>query len=71
MTKVLYPADNLRDLEDVPKSVVDDLEMVGVNHVDEVLRHALLLEDPDAFSLRLGGERALRASIAANPGIQH
>jgi ATP-dependent Lon protease len=71
MKKVLYPADNARDLDDIPKSIRSELELVAVSHVDEVLRHALVLEDPEAFFLRLKGERAVRETISANPSVQH
>lgn len=42
LRKIIIPADNKKDLEDIPKSVRDDLEYVTVKHLDEVLEHALL-----------------------------
>ncbi|WP_028783372.1 endopeptidase La [Thalassobacillus devorans] len=42
LRKIIIPADNEKDLEDIPKSVRDDLEYVPVKHLDEVLEHALL-----------------------------
>ncbi|SEA51946.1 ATP-dependent Lon protease [Thalassobacillus cyri] len=42
LRKIIIPADNKKDLEDIPKSVRDDLEYVPVKHLDEVLEHALL-----------------------------
>ena len=41
ITKVLIPADNKKDLEEVPASIKDRLTIVPVSHVDEVLAHAL------------------------------
>ena len=38
---VLIPADNEKDLEEVPASIKDRLEIVPVSHVDEVLARAL------------------------------
>ncbi len=38
---VLIPADNEKDLEEVPASIKDRLEIVPVAHVDEVLARAL------------------------------
>jgi ATP-dependent Lon protease len=42
--KVLLPARNRKDLEDVPQSVRDEVEFVFVERVDEVVREALGLE---------------------------
>ncbi|WP_415923103.1 endopeptidase La [Steroidobacter sp.] len=39
--KVLLPARNRKDLEDVPKSVRDDVEFVFCERVDDVVREAL------------------------------
>lgn len=40
--KVLFPKDNVKDLEDVPESVRNDLQFVPVEHLDTVLEHALV-----------------------------
>jgi len=43
MTKVLIPAKNYeRDLEDIPQEVQDSMEIVGVEHVEEVLKQILV-----------------------------
>jgi len=39
--KVLIPAENEKDLADIPASIRDGLEIVPVSHVDEVLAQAL------------------------------
>ena len=36
------------DLREIPRRVLKLLRLVLVDHVDEVLREALMLEDPDA-----------------------
>ena len=38
---VLIPQENVKDLEDVPDNVKDDLDIIAVETVDEVLSHAL------------------------------
>ena len=38
---VLIPAENEKDLTEIPASVTDGLEIVAVSHVDEVLAHAM------------------------------
>jgi ATP-dependent Lon protease len=41
ITKVLIPADNEKDLADIPGNIKEGLEIVIVSHVDEVLTQAL------------------------------
>jgi len=38
---VLIPAENEKDLAEIPASVTDGLEILAVSHVDEVLAHAM------------------------------
>ncbi len=44
---VIFPKENEKDLEDIPKSVKEDLQFTAVEHMDEVLRLALV-RDPYA-----------------------
>lgn len=39
---VLLPKENKKDLEDIPQSVLKDLRFVFVNHLDDVLKEALV-----------------------------
>jgi len=43
--KILIPKENHKDLKDVPKSISKHIEIVVVEHMDEVLSHALILDD--------------------------
>jgi len=43
---VLIPKENEKDLKEIPKKILKDLEIVKVEHMDDVLRAALVLEDP-------------------------
>ena len=43
--KVLIPKENEKDLKDVPKSISKQLEIITVEHMDEVLSHAMIIED--------------------------
>ncbi len=45
ITRVILPKENERDLTEVPKNVRGSLEIILVEHVDEVLSRALLLRD--------------------------
>lgn len=48
--KVLLPADNERDLRDIPDSVKEAVRFVPVSHMDQVLEHALLAETAQSES---------------------
>jgi len=50
---VIIPRDNQKDLKEVPETVRAELRIVLVEHMDEVLREALALDDP----ARLFGDR--------------
>ncbi len=45
---VILPKENRKDLRDVPRRVLKALRLVLVEHVDDVLREALVLPDPEA-----------------------
>jgi len=44
ITTIIIPAENERDIEDIPESVLKDLSFIPVKHLDEVLKHALVGE---------------------------
>ena len=50
---VLIPKDNEKDVPEIPKSVAKSLAIQPVEHMDEVLKLALVLEDPEAFYIKL------------------
>ncbi len=47
--KVVIPKENQKDLKDIPPSVAKQLEIVFVEHMDEVLLHALILAEGDSL----------------------
>ncbi|NJM90820.1 MAG: endopeptidase La [Myxococcales bacterium] len=49
ITTVLIPAENAKDLDDVPASVKAELTVIPVQHMDEVLRLALAVANPEEF----------------------
>lgn len=44
---VIIPADNQKDLKEIPAKVLRELEIVPVEHMDEVLMRALVVKNPD------------------------
>ena len=49
ITTVIMPKENAKDLRDIPKRVLKSLKVVPVEHMDEVLRVALMLPNPEEF----------------------
>ncbi|MBO8163789.1 MAG: endopeptidase La [Brevibacillus sp.] len=45
LTTVILPKENEKDIDDIPESVRSDLKFVLVEHMDDVLRHALVKND--------------------------
>jgi ATP-dependent Lon protease len=64
---VLIPAENEKDLRDLPKSVTDGLEIIPVSHVSEVLKHALI-STPESIDWDEAAEDAAAAALAAGRG---
>ncbi|MEO6418596.1 MAG: endopeptidase La, partial [Polyangiaceae bacterium] len=48
ITTVVVPKENRKDLREVPRRVLKAIRVVLVEHMDEVLREALVLPDPEA-----------------------
>ena len=46
ITKVLIPKENEKHLQEIPKELKLSLELVMVDHMDQVLEHALLKNHP-------------------------
>ncbi|MEQ1664651.1 MAG: S16 family serine protease, partial [Bdellovibrionales bacterium] len=68
---VIIPRENEKDLKDVPKQVIKDLKVILVDHVDQVLIHALEIKNAkELFKVR--GERAsgIRARYQGS-SLQH
>ena len=43
---VLIPKENEKDLNDIPKEVLKSVEIISVNHMDEVIPHSILSDQP-------------------------
>jgi ATP-dependent Lon protease len=47
--KIIIPKENEKDLRDIPASISKQLEFVSVDHMDEVLPHALVMGEGEAL----------------------
>ena len=54
--RVLIPKENAKDIKEIPGKILKELELVLVENMDEVLKHALVLEDPDKLFAKLAEE---------------
>jgi len=45
--KVLIPSENKKDLKDIPAAITKQVDIVPVEHMDEVLSHAMILNEGD------------------------
>lgn len=52
--EVIIPLENKKDLPDIPASVLREVKIKTVEHLDEVLRYALLPPNPETFLMKKG-----------------
>ncbi|MBV1864633.1 MAG: endopeptidase La [Rhodobacteraceae bacterium] len=64
---VLIPADNEKDLPEIPDNVKEGLTIIPVKTVREVLKHALVSQ-PEAIEWDENAEEAAAAAVAAKAG---
>jgi ATP-dependent Lon protease len=74
--KVIIPRENEKDLHEIPKNVLEKITVVGVDHVDSVLFHALAWKDTDELQTKLktAAELATIANVAKgnqNESLRH
>jgi len=65
--KVLIPVENEKDIRDIPSIILKSIQIELVEHMDQVLRKALLLEDPDSYQKKPEGAAAEATQQAAFP----
>jgi len=49
LAKVLIPFENKKDIEEIPKKILRKVELVLVNHMDDVLREALVVPEGESL----------------------
>jgi ATP-dependent Lon protease len=60
---ILIPKENEKDIREIPKKVKREMQIIPVEHMDEVLRQALVLENPETFF------RAPAAEVPTTPPV--
>ncbi len=46
---IIIPKDNEKDIEEIPKKIAKELTIIPVDHMDQVLKNALVLDDPESL----------------------
>ena len=46
---VIIPAENKKDINEIPATILKSVELILVSHMDEVLKRALVVSDPEAL----------------------
>ena len=62
--KVLIPKENKKDLKDIPTGISKHIEIVPVEHMDEVLTHALIVNEGE--KLFQNSDMAFQMSLDAS-----
>ncbi len=53
INKVLIPKENAKDIKEIPGKILKEVDLILVEHMDEVLKQALVLDDPDKVFSKL------------------
>jgi ATP-dependent Lon protease len=46
---VIIPSESQKDLKEIPSQILKDLNVLSVEHMDEVLKAALIIDDPESL----------------------
>ncbi len=53
---IMIPKENEKDIEEIPEKIQKDLTIILVDHMDEVLKQALVLKDPEKLFKKVSEE---------------
>jgi ATP-dependent Lon protease len=56
---IIIPKENEKDIEDIPKKILKDIKLILVDHMDQVLRNALVVDNPDSLFKKVEENSAL------------
>jgi ATP-dependent Lon protease len=67
--RVLIPKENAKDIKEIPGKILKEVDLVLVEHMDEVLKYALVVDDPEKLFSKLEeeAEEVLVPSEPAEP----
>ena len=56
---IIIPKENEKDLKEIPAKILKEIDVVTVEHMDEVLKFALKLDDPESLFKRGGSSKGM------------
>jgi ATP-dependent Lon protease len=71
ITDVLIPKDNERNLNDVPANIRKSLNVSLVEHMDEVLEHAIIVKEGETLFKGVAGGAVISENTAPELNTQH
>ena len=71
LKKVLIPIDNKKDLEDVPKSIKNNLEIITVSFVDDVIKNALVRKPKSLENIKTNLSDQIKSDTISNITTAH
>ncbi len=71
ITDVLIPKDNERNLNDVPVNIKKSLKITLVEHMDEVLEHAIIVKEGENLFKGVAGGAALTENSVGELDTRH
>jgi ATP-dependent Lon protease len=69
ITHVLIPEENAKDIQEIPATILKAVKIETVEHMDEVLRKALVLNDPERFLVKQETELSPASLYPSEPSI--
>jgi ATP-dependent Lon protease len=71
ITHVLIPKDNERDLDDVPAKIRKSLSIMLVEHMDDVLEHAIIMKEGETVLKAIDGSAVSSDAVTAELNSAH
>jgi len=71
ITDVLIPKDNERNLNDVPPNIKKSLKIILVEHMDDVLEHAIIVKEGESLFKGVAGGAAFSENSLAELNTRH
>lgn len=69
LKRLIMPADNSRDLQEIPENVRNELEIILVNTMDQVVQEALILDEHQLEELTDVSERGYQSLPRMQPDV--
>jgi len=69
ITHVLIPEENAKDIQDIPTTILKAVKIETVEHMDQVLRKALVLDNPEHFLVKQETELSPASLYPSEPSI--